>query len=441
MFTKLRAYVRLFVARFSASPFARNLLTLTSGTAAGQALVWLSAPILARLYTEQDFGILGVYVSVATMLNSISSLRLDQAIPMPDQDEDAAVLLRLALWINLWFACAAGILIWLFRGQIAAWKNEPDLVNYLWLIPLTLLGFGFYSALTAWAVRKEIYRQLAITRVSRSIGQVLVQVGLGFLMNGSFGLILGNAAGQWTGITRLWLPVRQAFAGIIPRPGDYPRLWLRYIKFPLYATPSALLVSIPRQIPNLLFFDYFGAGEAGLLFFATRILRQPAGLLSDSISQVFLGRAARLLNENPAQLSRLYFKTVQRMLLISLIPAAILILAGPWLVHWVFGARWDGSSFYIQVMAIVLVAEITVSSTSPIINILEKQDWQLAGDGLRTVAVIASLLIPHWLGWDAHATIMTYGATMILCYVVYFGIFSRAVLLKSREVAASQEQA
>ncbi len=423
-----------------AGSFARNLATLASGTVIGQALVLLSAPVLSRLYTEADFGILGVYISVVTILSSISSLRLEQAIPMPEKDEDAALLLRLTLAITFWFSLIAGLLIWLMRGPIVQWKDEPELVRYLWLIPVTLLGLGVYRSLTAWAVRGEIYKRLAYTRVSRAIGQVLVQVGLGFLMHGPFGLILGNAAGQWTGITSLWQPVRQAFIRLQSQPGDYVRLWRRYIKFPLYSTPSALLVTIPRQIPNLLFFDYFGAGEAGFLFFATRILRQPSGLLSESISQVFLGRAARLLNEDPAKLSSLYFKTVQRMLLISLIPATILITAGPWLVHWIFGQRWDGSSFYVQIMAIVLVAEITVSSTSPIITVLEKQDWQLAGDALRTVAVIASLVVPHWLGWDAHATIMAYGATMILCYVVYFGIFSRAVLLKSREVAASHEQ-
>lgn len=424
--------------RFTAGSFARNLALLASGTVIGQALVLLSAPILSRLYTEHDFGILGVYISVVTILNAVSSLRLDQAIPMPENDEDAALLLRLSLWITLWFSLVAGGIIWLLRVPIAQWKDEPELAKYLWLIPVTLLGFGIYRSLTAWAVRKEIYKQLAATRVMRALGQVLVQVGLGFLVHGSLGLILGNAAGQWTGIGKLWIPVREASKGLVKKKGDFRRLWARYIKFPLYSSPSALLVTIPRQIPNILFVDYFGLGEAGFLFFATRILRQPAALLSESISQVFLGRAARLLNEDPGKLSHLYFSTVRRMLLIALVPAAILVLAGPWLVHWIFGERWLDSVFYIQVMAVVLIAEITVSSTSPIMSVLEKQDWQLSGDVIRTLLVIASLVVPHYLGWTAHETIVSYALTMIFCYMVYFSIFSRAVLLKSREVAAEK---
>ena len=423
--------------RFGRGSFARNLALLASGTVIGQVLVLASAPILSRLYTEHDFGILGVYISVVTILNAVSSLRMDQAIPMPEQDEDAALLLRLSLWITLWFSLGAGLIIWLCREPIARWKDEPELAQYLWLIPVTLLGFGLYRSLTAWAVRKEIYRELAATRILRAASQVLVQVGLGFLMHGSFGLILGNAAGQWTGIGRLLGPVREASRGIVKKEGDFRRLWTRYIKFPLYSSPSALLVTIPRQIPNLLFAQYFGLAEAGFLFFATRILRQPAALLSESISQVFLGRAARLLNEDPARLKHLYFSTVRRMLLLSLIPAGILVLAGPWLVHWIFGERWLDSVFYIQVMAVVLIAEITVSSTSPIMSVLEKQDWQLSGDVLRTLAVIASLVVPHYLGWSAHMTIISYAVVMILCYLVYFSIFSRAVLLKSRKVAAA----
>ncbi|MEZ5339050.1 MAG: oligosaccharide flippase family protein [bacterium] len=422
--------------RFAAGSFARNLALLTSGTAIGQLIVMASSPVLARLYTEEDFGILSVYFSVVTILSSVSSLRLEQAIPMPDNDEDASLLLRLSLWISLWFSLAAGVVIWLLRGPIARWNDEPELVRYLWLVPVTLLGFGIYRSLTTWGVRKEIFHDLAATRVQRALGQVLVQVGLGFVMHGSFGLILGNAAGQWSGITRLLRPVLEVNRRYGKRRGDFRRLWARYIKFPLYSSPSALLVTIPRQIPNLLFVDYFGVGEAGFLFFASRILRQPAALLSESISQVFLGRAARLLNENPRGLRHLYFSTVRRMLLVSLLPAVFLIVASPWLVQFLFGERWAGSVFYIQVLSVMLIAEVTVSSTSPIMSVLEKQDWQLWGDLLRTLAVVASLMIPHELGWNSSWTILSYAGTMIVCYLFYFAIFSRAVLLKSRELPA-----
>lgn len=420
--------------RFYASSFARNLAMLASGTVIGQLIVFLSAPVLSRLYTEEDFGIFGVYVSVATLLNSISSLRLDQAIPMPEKDEDAALLFRLSLWITLWFSLGSGLIIILLRQQIAAWKDEPELVSYLWLIPLTMLGFGTYRSLTAWAVRQEIYRELAVTRVSRSFAQVLFQVGLGFLSSGSFGLILGNAAGQWTGIVKLWNPVKQASLGLIKQRGDYRRLWARYIKFPLYASPSALLVTIPRQIPNLLFFDYFGAAEAGFLFFATRILRQPAALLAESISQVFLGRAARLLNDNPAKLPELYFGMMRRMFLVSLIPASILILAGPWLVTLIFGETWQASGFYVQILAVILIAEITMGSTSPIISIIQIQEKQLWGDVLRTLLVLASFVIPKNLDWGPHAIIICYAVAMILSYLFYFVIISQALFaFKTRE--------
>lgn len=45
------------------SSFARNVAVLAGGTAVGQAIVVLASPILTRLYTPEDFGVLAVYTS------------------------------------------------------------------------------------------------------------------------------------------------------------------------------------------------------------------------------------------------------------------------------------------------------------------------------------------------------------------------------------------
>lgn len=81
--------------------FVRNVAVLAGGTAAGQAIVVLASPVLTRLYTPEDFGVLAVYASLLCVLSTVATLRYELAIPLPKRDEDAAALVVLCLVIVL----------------------------------------------------------------------------------------------------------------------------------------------------------------------------------------------------------------------------------------------------------------------------------------------------------------------------------------------------
>src|SRR5256885_405341 len=89
--------------------FARSVLTLASGTAAAQALLALSLPVLTRLYTPADYGALAVFSSTITVLLVLASLRFELAIPLPESDEDAASLLALSFLVLAGIAGAVAL--------------------------------------------------------------------------------------------------------------------------------------------------------------------------------------------------------------------------------------------------------------------------------------------------------------------------------------------
>lgn len=53
--------------------FARSVSILAGGTAAGQAIVVLASPILTRLYTPEDFGLLAVYAALLGIISVVAS--------------------------------------------------------------------------------------------------------------------------------------------------------------------------------------------------------------------------------------------------------------------------------------------------------------------------------------------------------------------------------
>jgi len=66
--------------------FVRSVSVLVGGTAGAQILLVLAAPLLTRLYTPEDFGLLAVYASLLALIGVISSLRYELAIPLPEDD-------------------------------------------------------------------------------------------------------------------------------------------------------------------------------------------------------------------------------------------------------------------------------------------------------------------------------------------------------------------
>ena len=77
--------------------FRRKVLQVAGGTAVAQGLLVVASPVLTRLYTPADFGVLVVHVSLVSILVTVASLRLELALPLPERATDAAALLLLCV--------------------------------------------------------------------------------------------------------------------------------------------------------------------------------------------------------------------------------------------------------------------------------------------------------------------------------------------------------
>src|SRR5262245_43618883 len=68
--------------RLAERPFLRNVSIMLSGAAAGQMVSILLSPVLTRLYSPQQFGVLSVYSALLAILVVVASLRYELTIPM-----------------------------------------------------------------------------------------------------------------------------------------------------------------------------------------------------------------------------------------------------------------------------------------------------------------------------------------------------------------------
>ena len=80
------------------SRFLQQVFALGSGTAISQAIALGLLPVLTRLYSPEDFGILTLYISVASLLYIFGSMRYEAMVMLPHSNRAAAQLVQLVFF-------------------------------------------------------------------------------------------------------------------------------------------------------------------------------------------------------------------------------------------------------------------------------------------------------------------------------------------------------
>lgn len=396
--------------------FVRNAGLIAGGTALGQGIAILASPLLTRLYTPEDFGVLAVFASLLGIGSVVASLRYEQAIPLPSQDQEAAGVFLLAIYLAALMGVLVCLGVWFFPAEISSLFDAQQLRPYLWLLPIGIFTTGAYQALSSWAVRQRAFPRLARTKLNQGIGATGTQVLGGLLHFGPIGLIAGQFVGQtagtftlarhiWPHIRRVTEPLSSAYRGA-----------KRYRQFLVLGTPSALMNSAAMQLPGLLLASFYGVEFAGLYLLSRRVLGAPLDLIGRSVGQVYFGEAALLARTSVSQMQELFLKTTRRLLFLALFPVVVLALFSPTLFSLMFGNSWNQAGVFAQLLSIMFLGQFVVAPVSQTFVILEKQKYSLILNALKTITAVAAFWVPYTLGLSATGAVLSYSLGMLVYY-------------------------
>lgn len=391
---------------------------LATGTAAGQAIVVLASPILTRLYSPEDFGVLAVYAAILGIVTVVASLRYELAIPLPRSDGSAVNILALSLICMVGVTAFTALLVALLGDRISLWTNTPVLAPYLWLLPVGVALGGSYQAFNCWAVRKRAFSRIARTKLQQGGGMVATQIGLGLAQMGPVGLILGQIVGQTAGLTNLVCSAGREDRAALDRIRSLRIRWAarRYRRFPIYSTWSGLANTSGLQLPLLLFAALFSPAIAGLYVLAHRVLQIPMSLLGQAIGQVFYSNAAEARRES--RLDAIVLRTLSGLVRIGFGPIVLLAVSAPELFAFLFGADWREAGVYVQWMAPWLLIVFITSPLSNLVSVMERQlqglVFQLALLLLRSIAIITGAILGSVL-----LAVALYSITGLLAWTLF----------------------
>jgi O-antigen/teichoic acid export membrane protein len=399
--------------------FIGGVIALMGGSSLAQLISLVSAPVIMRIYLPADYGIFSVYCSILSILIAIGSLNYDWAIPLTENETITYQVIGLCMAILILVSLLAGMLIWVAHDPLVQYFKIERLRNYLWLLPISLLGAGSYRVMSQWAIRKKAYQPIAKTKVGQCLVRALVQIGLGLLNLRPSGLIVGDLLGRVSGTRLLALMAwRQDgnFFKKISIPGIL-RSAKRYYRFPLFYSGSVLCSSLSLALPVFFLSNLYGPSSAGFYSFGQTIIMVPLTFISQSVSQVFFAEGSALVHKDNQKIRNLFSKLVKNLSIGSLLVAVVCLLS-PLVIPYIFGEAWLEAGFYAQAMTLVFVTQFVGSPAILIFNIFELPHWLFLWDLFRLILIVSTFIIAKALNLLPMISLFLYSISVSIAYLI-----------------------
>ena len=270
------------------SDFFKNVLTLMTGTIVAQALPIAVSPILSRIYTPEDFGILALFMALAVVFGSIANARYEMAIVIPESEKEALSIFFLGLIISGFISLLLFVIVFVFHDGILQLLDNKDISLWLYFVPISVLGIGIYNSLNFYNTRINNFNNIATSNVVKSTVLVFLNFLLGFFKNGPAGLVIGQVVSYFSGNIKLSKAVYSK-KEIIKEISiaDIKTIAFKYKDFPKFTMQSTLANVLSQNLTSVITSVLFNVKTLGLYSFGLRIIGSPSMLIGKAFSQVY----------------------------------------------------------------------------------------------------------------------------------------------------------
>jgi O-antigen/teichoic acid export membrane protein len=410
-------FIRAFVARFRGSEFAKNTAVLTLGTVVAQGVAIAAMPILSRLYTPTDFGLLAVFLAVSGIVATAITLRYETAILLPKDECESKTLMLLSAALAVLLGVLIGLIAWLLPEAAKSVMGISVLNEWLVLAVLCGITTALMTTGSNWYNRQRAYIKMTTLRIIQGGTGALIGIALG-LWDFSAGLMLAQIVASLIVAVIVIFSLRALRANW--RNNDYRRVACKHSAAPKYLLPTALLDVVTLQLPVLLITAWFSSEAAGQFSMAWKILALPAALIGGAMSQVFFQKISSEIHLGIDVVRHRYIKVSKILGFVSLIPILLVSLYGAELFSFVLGKQWYESGQMAEWLIFSSMMYFVFSPTTSILLVLGKQKVLLIFSVIQLAYRLGIALISH--------DVMEYIRWLVMCEFINVILFELVVI-------------
>ncbi|MDR3340422.1 MAG: oligosaccharide flippase family protein [Candidatus Symbiothrix sp.] len=387
------------------SEIVRNSSVLLSGNILGQGIVFLFYPILARIYSQADFGVFSTFTSVCALLITIATGRYEESLVVAKNKKETSNLLGFSIkWLSL-FSIVLLVVLSFFRKPVLHLFGISKIEVYWLYIPFTVFISGLLFLLNNLANREKKYKLIASSNVLKNVVNTTLRLLTGFLAWTGIGLILSNVVALFISAFSyrpLTKSVKMALKG---KWAEEKYVAWQYKAFPVFNLSRTFLSSFSTNLPFLYLIGFFNEEKIGLYSMAFIIIYTPVSLITSSLFSTFFENITSCRRDGKPIFPLL--KTYCKSICMYILPFFILasFIAEP-LFCIVLGAKWEESGIYFRYLLPWMFLMLATAPLNSIFIVFNKQN--------KTLWLEVFYLLLRWLALYAGIHFMNFGLGILL---------------------------
>lgn len=401
----------------------RDIFTSAIGIGAGQLILLLSTPFLARIYSPSEFGSYAALIASSSLLATVATLRFDAALPAVT-NQDVKPLFQISIFLPFIISLCA-LIAFSMTDVVDEKLASLVVVPISWIATVGAL-LGATNVCQSWYTRSGNFSNVAAIKILQPI---------------IFSLIAFSAvAGLEGALIFSWLFVllvalfgcRKALLNIdIKLIGKALKNSRHY---PLLSVPMALLDTLSLAIPIFFIISEFGESSGGNYSQVQRLLAAPLIMLGIAVGQVFFKYAGDLYRSGQS------FEPLLRRIVLSLFGSGFFVLIvtyvfGEQLISFLLGDGWRNDLKFLILTILPVIFRMIVSPISNVFLITNNLKilslWQTL---YFAVTVSVLVLAKNRFDFEEYLLALCISEFIMYCIYLMFAIF---VTRASRQISAS----
>jgi len=399
------------------SEFARNVLTLMTGTTIAQAIPIAISPILTRIYTPEDFGLFAIYFSIISIVSVFVTGKYELAIMLPTNDDEAFNIFILSIFISISISLIFFIFIFIFHSYLMSSFLPTQLHFWIYLAPISVLLTGIYKSLNHWSNRKKRYTSMSNNVMIQSFSNSTLNTTFGFINFAYMGLIITSIITNFLSVIYLFLINKKDIKFNVNLSLIKEQL-LKYNQFPFHTMPQNLLYEASLQLPIFFIKFIFSTAILGAFSFAYRILGTPLSIIGNSLGQVYYQKASIMYHSDKDKLYLYTKKMLLLMFIASLTFGSSIVWFLPSIFLFIFGENWSIAGEISQYLMIYFIFSFPISPFTTIYLLANQNLFFLKWEVMRFILILIFFIIYMSTNLkDIRSFFLIYSFLQLLLYI------------------------
>jgi O-antigen/teichoic acid export membrane protein len=405
----------------------KNMAILFVGTSVSKIIGLASIPILTRIYSPEDFGVLSIFMAAIAIIVPLTSMRYVVAVPLPKNDKLALNLFALCFILVFCVTIVISFLLWMFGPYFFEITSQKIPLSYIWLVSLGVFVTSVYEIFTYWATRKKSFSILTKVSVYQTLIGSFIKIVLGLLNFKPVGLLFGQVVQQGGGIVlflrNFWEFFKLNYANIRMRRITF--LFKYYKDFPLYQLPSQFVLMLSSHSLLLFSAAMYGTGLTGQLGLAIMTVSLPMQLLSQTMGKAYYAEISETGAQQQDKIKSLSFLVMKRIFILGLIPSIFIALGSEFLFPLVFGSEWAQAGVFASIMVVYMFFQFVSIPFVNLFILFKRQRYLLIMNLIRLVIMLTVFSIVYLFRLDGEffVSLLSYSMAMFYLLVIVFLYF------------------